>query len=306
VNLNVHVTVSHNSLRYFDYMRANYAALTSAKNSARFHVYCLDRHSALILRRDNSAFSITELPYGRGSWGHAQAIERAIQSIVPREINIIADSDVVLLMENWDRPLVEAMIEKRSYGIVGTRLEDIGGFSSGDTQYQQYKKKPTTTWMALSPFHDFSALQVRPDKTNFIEVTHEGLSKLYNLPIGFFVVKDTGWQIPSYLDDRKIPYFALDIVKPTSTEAKALKGINPYHDEFQWNGAPYLAHQRGSMTHRFRIDPLSVDFYDACDSFLGNPSWSVHATSSDRIRARLQDVVRFGRKAASRALKPFR
>lgn len=306
MNLNIHVTVSRNSLRYFEYMQANYDALISAENSARFHVYCLDRESARILRRENSALAITELPYGRGSAGHARAIERAIQSIVPGEINIIADTDVVLLMKNWDEPLVEALIEKRSYGIVGTRLEDIGGFSSGETKYQQYKKKPTTTWMALSPFHDFGALQVSPDKKNFIEVTNDGLSKLYNLPIGFFVVKDTGWQIPSYLNDRKIPYFALSIVKPTSTEAKALKGTNPYHDEFHWNGAPYLAHQRGSMTHRFRIDPLSVDFYNACDSFLGNPQWSVHATVNDRILARLQDVARFCRKSASMAVRPFR
>src|SRR5260370_27487074 len=122
-------------------MRANYDALTSAENSARFHVYCLERQGAHIRRRDNSAFAITELPYGRGSWGHAQAIERAIQSIVPGEINIIADSDVVLLMKNWDKPLVEAMIEKKSYGIVGTRLEDIGGGGAGGIQNTRTKKK---------------------------------------------------------------------------------------------------------------------------------------------------------------------
>src|SRR5260370_38303348 len=81
-------------------MRANYDALTSAENSARFHVYCLDRQSALILRRDNSAFAITELPYGRGSWGHAQTIERAIQSIVAGEINIFHQHEGVLIRNN--------------------------------------------------------------------------------------------------------------------------------------------------------------------------------------------------------------
>src|SRR5260370_22849766 len=154
-------------------MRANYDALTSAENSARFHVYCLDRQSALILRRDNSAFAITELPYGRGSWGHAQAIERAIQSIVPGEINIIADSDVVLLMKNWDKPLVEAMIEKKSYGIVGTRLEDIGGVESRDIKKKTKKKKKTTTNHALYAFLQFLSLSFASHKQKLIYGTNE-------------------------------------------------------------------------------------------------------------------------------------
>jgi len=40
------------------------------------------------------------------------------------------------------------------------------------------------------------------------------------------------------------------------------------------------------MTHRFASSSFS-HFYDACDSFLGT-RWSVQATSSDRIHARLQ------------------
>jgi len=306
MNINVHATVSSNSLGYFEYMRANYHALTSRENTLRFFVYCLDRGSAHHLKDDKTIHMVFPLAYGRGSGGHAQAIEHAIKNMVPGEPNIIADTDVVLLLKDWDKLLVDAMIDQKRFGIVGTRLEDIGGFSSGETKYQQYKKKPTTTWMALSGDYDFSGLQVRPDKSNFIEITNDELSALYNLPIGYFVVKDTGWQIPSYLQDRKIPYFALEIVKPTSPQAKALKGTNPYHDEFQWDGVPYLAHQRGSMRHRFRIDPLSVDFYDACDRYLGNPAWSVRPTWSDHLFAKIEDVARAARKLVVAILRPLR
>jgi len=306
MNINVHATVSYNSLGYYDYMLANYYALTSRENTLRFFVYCLDRGSAHHLKNDTAIHMLFPLAYGRGSGGHAQAIEHAIKNMVPGELNIIADTDVVLLLKNWDKMLVDTMISQKRFGIVGTRLEDIGGFSSGETKYQQYKKKPTTTWMALSSEYDFSSLQVRPDKNNVIEVTNEELSKLYNLPIGYFVVKDTGWQIPSYLQDRQIPYFALEIVKPTSTQSIALKGTNPYHDEFQWEGVPFLAHQRGSMTHRFRIDPLSVDFYDACDRYLENPPWSVRPKWNDHLFAKMQDVARAARRFAVVILKPLR
>ena len=154
----------------------------------------------------------------------------------------------------------------------------------------------------MSPQYDFSGLTVMPDKDNCIEVTTPELSELYQLPVGFFVVKDTGWQMPSYLHDHKIPYLALDIVKSTSPEAKALWGCNPYHDEFQLAGRPLVAHQRGSMKHRFRIDPLSVGFYDACDRYLNHPEWAVFPSVEDRIRAHGQDIVEM----IKRPLRPLR
>jgi hypothetical protein len=301
MRLNVHATVSFNSIGYYRYMRANYAALTSPENEVAVHVYCLDQECGSVLQRDGSLASVHTVPFGRGSSGHAQAIEAALARLVPGEINIIADTDVVMLMNEWDRPIVADMMNGSGYGIIGTRLEDINGFSSGTTKYQQYKKKPTTTWMALSPHYDFSRLRVRPDKVNEIEVMTQELSALYNLPVGYVVVKDTGWQIPSYLEENAIPYFALDIVKPTDPAAKALCGTSPYHDEFQWDGVPYLAHQRGSMTHRFRIDPLSVDFYDACDAYLGNPAWAPHATQEELARAKVVDAFRFGKRLVKKA-----
>lgn len=289
--INIHATVSSNSLRYFDYVRANYTGLCSDPKRLRFFAYCLDRHSHRVLSRDSRIHAAIEMEFGRGSIGHAKSIDAAIANFSAGEINIISDTDITILMRDWDRVIENLLTGDRAVGVVATRLEDIGGFSTGDTKYQQYKKKPSTTWMAVSPHYDFSGLTVMPDKENFIEVTTPELAELYQLPIGYFVVKDTGWQVPSYLHERRIPYIALDIVKPTSLQAKALRGCNPYHDEFQLDGVPLIAHQRGSMKHRFRIDPLSVDFYDACDRYLGEPQWAVFPTTGDRLRALGQDAV---------------
>lgn len=302
MNINIHATVSNNSLSYFDYVRENYLGLSANPSRVRFFTYCLDKRSYKKLSRDERVHQAIEMEFGRGSEGHAKAIDRAISNFVAGEINIISDTDIAILMQDWDVFLQDLLVGDESVGVVATRLEGIGGFSTGETKYQQYKNKPSTTWMAMSPHFDFSGLSVMPDKKNFIPVATEELSELYQLPIGYFVVKDTGWQVPSYLQSNRIPYIALDIVKPTSTEAKALRGTSSYHDEFHYHGTPFIAHQRGSMKHRFRIDPLSIDFYDACDQYLGKPAWRVVPTMHDRIKAAGQDLVGLI-KAPLRALK---
>ncbi|WP_230969328.1 hypothetical protein [Nitrogeniibacter aestuarii] len=302
MKIHVHATVSSNSVRYFEYVRANYEGLSTGSIPVHYYAYCLDSASHKALDGSGIVDEAIALKFGRGSKGHAMSIDTAISRFVPGDINVISDTDITILMQDWDRVIVDLLTGENAVGVVATRLEGIGGFSTGDTKYQQYKNKPSTTWMAMSPDYDFSGLTVMPDKDNFIEVTTQELSDLYQLPIGFFVVKDTGWQVPSYLHNHQIPYLALDIVKPTSADAKALKGCNPYHDEFQLNGQPFLAHQRGSMKHRFRIDPLSVDFYNACDAYLGQPSWAVHPGAADRLRAKGQDLVNLA-KQPIRALR---
>lgn len=308
MEIHIHTTVSSNSIRYFKYVQANYMGLRSGKIPVYFYTYCLDARSHRVFSKDPAITQSIALEYGAGSIGHARSIDTAIANFKKGQINIISDTDIAILMKDWDLALEKALCGAGATGVVATRLEDINGFSTGETIYQQYKKKPSTTWMAMSPHYDFSGLTVMPDKDNFIPVATPELSELYQLPIGYFVVKDTGWQVPSYLHDHKIPYFALDIVKPTSEQAIALKGVSPYHDEFHWGGKPFLAHQRGSMKHKFRIDPLSCDFYDACDKYLGNPAWAVFPTFMDRLEALGRDIVelikkpvRFARKILAHA-----
>ena len=289
--IDVHSTVSFNSIRYYDYMRANYRALADVPARVRFIAYCLDRPSAFWLSRVAGLAGVVAIPYARGSLGHALGIEAALQRCEPSAVHVIADTDTAVVARGWDSMIVEALTESQRYGILGVPYEDIGGFSTGVVLHQTYKRIPTMTWMAMSPHFDFRTLEARPDKGTAIELDTEELSKIYNLPVGFSVLKDVGWQIPGFIHHHGIPYLALNLVSPASPLAKPLAGTAPYHDEFHWDGIPFLAHQRGSMKHRFRIDPLSRDFYDACDTYLGNPSWSVHSTIFDRTLAKAQDML---------------
>lgn len=291
MEIHIHATVSSNSIRYFDYVCENYTGLSSGKIPLFFYAYCLDKESHRELSHDKRIHQAVGLEFGRGSTGHAKSIDTAIANFALGQINIISDTDIAILMKNWDVSLEKALCGPSAVGVVATKMEGLGGFNCGNIPIQHYKEKPTTTWMAISPQFDFSRLSVMPDKENYIAVNTPGLADLYQIPVGFQVLKDTGWQIPAYLKDNNIPYLSLDIVKPTSAEAIALKGCNPYHDEFHWDGKPFLAHQRGSMKHRFRIDPLSQDFYDACDRYLGNPAWAVHPTAKDRQKALMQDAI---------------
>lgn len=302
MNINVHFSVSSDSLNYFKYVRRNYIGLCSEPKKLRFHAYCLDEESYRHIRKDNLVFKVNALDYGRGSLGHAKSVNDAISKFVPAEINVISDTDIALLTNDWDLLLERLLLGVNSYGIVGVPYENVGGFSSDTGKTQTYKNIPTATWMAMSPEFDFSKLTVLPDKESVIHIDTLELAEVFQLPVGYQLLKDVGWQIPIYLHEHKIPYLALDIVKPTSPEAKVLRGCSPYHDEFQLDGQPLVAHQRGSMKHRFRIDPLSVDFYDACDRYLNNPSWAVFPTTGDRVSAFGQDVVN-ALKAPLRAIK---
>lgn len=304
IDIVFHVTVSWNSVGYLRYMVENYRNLADRPERVKFHAYSLDRISGLLLERDRAIDTLTTLPFARGSSGHAMAIETALAKTDATAVHVVADSDTVIFAKGWDTALVAAVGPDGPYGVIGTRLEDIGGFSSGDTPYQQYKKKPTTTWLALSPRFDFRALKVSPDKKNFIEIADDDLADTFQLPRGFFVVKDTGWQIPLFLKQHAIPYATFDLIKPTDKRSVPLNGTSPYHDEFHWQSAPYLAHQRGSMTHRFRIDPLSVGFYDACDRYFGQPSWRVGPIFMDRAMAPLQNLYRWAKRIAKAVLKP--
>ena len=291
MEIHIHTTVSSNSLRYFDYVCENYVGLSSGKLPVIFYAYCLDKESYNELSKDKRIHQAVDLEFGRGSIGHARSIDTAIANFAAGQINIISDTDIAILAQDWDLDLQQALCGPNAVGVVATKMEGFGGFNCGTLEIQHYKEKPTTTWMAISPQFDFSKLTVMPDKKNYIDVTNEELADLYQIPVGHKVLKDTGWQVPSYLKDNNIPYIAMDIVKPTSPKAIALKGCNPYHDEFHWNGKPFLAHQRGSMKHRFRIDPLSQDFYNACDKFLDNPSWAVFPTKKDKQKALVQDLI---------------
>ena len=275
MNITIHTTVSYNSISYLNYLYENYKHLSSKKTKIFFNLNCLDNMSYYYFKFDKRFNLVNRLGFERGSLGHALSLNQAIKDFDKKNLNIISDVDIVIVRKNWDILIQNFFFENSKLGMIGVSYENIDGFSTGASKFQTYKNQPTATWMVLSPKFNFSELSFLPQKDNFLNVNSKKLSNIYQLPIGFSLLKDVGWEIPMFLYNKKIQYKTLKIVKPVSKKSKVLYGLSQYHDEFHLDSIPFLVHQRGSMKHNFRIDQLSRDFYNACDKYLGFPVWSV-------------------------------
>jgi hypothetical protein len=264
--INIHVTVGSNSIPYYEYLRQNYTK-TANKHELVFHAYCLDDRSYDAML--NMSAHRYRVDSANGTEGHCNAIKVALKSFSVLEsdcANIIADADTVMLVKGWDEIVISIL---ENVGMFGSSYEEIGGKCSGNGLIQTYKNKPSATWVATSTKYDFSKLETEAFKHNHLKIKDEKMSTLYNLPIGYSLLRDTGWQIPSYLDDHKIPYNVLKQCKHDSG-AKVLKTGYDYHEEYQHNNEPFMGHQRGSLSKVFRQDKLSKAFYDVVDKHISD------------------------------------
>jgi hypothetical protein len=299
VPIRVHSFVNENSLPYFEYMVGNYRHMASREADLRFIAYSFAPGVTPALEGMEGVSKVVELyrlprffvkqtardwvkallavfgVYRRmgGSNGHAAGLNAAFAN-TGGGVDVIADTDTVVLKQDWDIFILDLL---QQYGIVGTSYEEIGGASSGSGKTQTYKRLPSLTWIALSPRHDFTKLDAAPEKRANIVIASDDLSALYNLPVGFELARDVGWKLPQYLRDRGIPSAVFDQVKPSSAAAKAVKSGNDYHEEYHWQGEPFLAHQRGSHQHRFRVGDLSGSFYEACERYLSTEERMLNA-----------------------------
>lgn len=261
--VNIHTTVSDFSFPFFEYMKENYTNTSSKKNELVFYAYCLDNKS---YNKASQIVNSIKSIESRGTDGHCNGVKSIFSNLkntAADSFDIICDSDTVMLVNSWDI-IIENILRK--VGILGSSYEKIGGYSSGNSNVQTYKNKPNLTWFAISRRYDFSKIQLDPGKNSHLDISNERLSDLYQLPIGYKLLKDAGWQIPSYLNDNSIPYKTLSHEKPTAL-AKVLKTNQDYHEEFQLDGIPFVAHQRGSMSKEFRKHKLSKSFYDVLDAY---------------------------------------
>jgi hypothetical protein len=204
---------------------------------------------------------------GSGSIGHALGIRSILSNLKIGEINVVSDSDCVVLTRDWDHKITDLM---REYKAIGTTYEDIGGFSSGDGNVQTYKRIPNFTWIALSPDYewDFDAMC---DKNSNLLIDTPELSDTFNLPIGYELFREPIWKFPVYLRENAIKHYPLVFVRPTSENARAITTGEDYHTEYQLNdGTPFVGHQRGSLSKAFREHHLSKTFYNACENYLGS------------------------------------
>jgi hypothetical protein len=223
-----------------------------------------------------------------GSTAHALCVEHALLYVNDGNIHVICDSDTVVVARGWDNLLRHKLINER-IGIVGASYEDIGGYSSGSSTSQTYKKIPNATWMALSPLYSWKGLNAVPEKSANLPISNDQQSKIYNLPVGYSVLRDVAWQIPQFLFDNKIPCQAWKQLKGSGDAAVIIKGLENYHEEFHATaGIPFIVHQRGSLRHAYRSAKMSIRFYDAVDHYVAqekkfDPRWSWERNLSDNI-----------------------
>lgn len=272
--IHIHTQTDQSTIGYVTYMLSSMVALADDPTDLKVTIHCLDERS-VVMARDvappNASVVMVSRPIWlidngslAGSSGHAAGVEDAFRSMTDGDIHIVADGDTVVLMPKWDVHVKDVL---SAVGIFGVTYEAIGGFSSGTAQGQTYKDIPNVVWCAFAPGHPWDKLQAQPCKDGNIDVTDVRLSRVYNLPIGHSVFRDVAWQIPEFLDTHGIKYMGMKQLKPTK-DAIVLKGLSDYHEEYHFNGEPFVVHQRGSLRHAFRQAKVSKQFYDAVDAYM--------------------------------------
>lgn len=281
--IHVHTQADKSTVPYAKFMWETMCSLANHPELLSLTVHCMgptaEARAIPWIQRGNAI-----VIHGRkgdplnGSNGHAACIASALAMTGDGAIHVICDSDTVVVAKGWDDYVRHRMLDG-GIGMMGTTYEDLGGFSSGANTVQTYKKVPTFTWCALSPMHDWRDLVVKPNKDHRVDITTPQLSQIYNLPVGFSVFGEAGWQVPQYLHDHALSYEGWQQLKPTK-DALVLAGLSDYHEEYHANGRiPIVTHHRGSMRHAYRGDRISNKFYGAVDKYLmteltATPKWT--------------------------------
>jgi hypothetical protein len=259
--IHLHTQIDSNTLSYANYMLKAAYHFANKKSLLLTTVHCLD---ASMKEKVDTQHNVSLTKSVGGSTGHGVAIMDALAMTNDGDIHVIADSDTVIVKQGWDDILRKKFFDE-NFDIVGGTYEDVGGFSSGTGKVQTYKKIPTLTWCALSPRNDWRDLNVLPNKSHMIQINTDELSVTYNLPKGYVVFGEVGYQIPQYLRDKNLSYEGWRQIKPTSSESIILSGLCDYHEEFHVDNEPFFVHHRGSLRHPFRLNKMSNDFYDRLD-----------------------------------------
>ncbi len=287
----LHCVVCDNSIDYFKYLLENYRSLASPSAQIEVIAHCTDDESYKIVHDQklvHRAIPVHRRPefyiYGNrhdvlnriklflgmapklgGSSGHAAGIKSAFKSTGQDGIDIIADTDTVILVPDWDLRLEKILAE---YAVIGTSYEQKGGVSSGVGNIQTYKTSPNLTWMAFSSRYPFYKLDPSHRLWSHLPIRTQEQADLYGVDIGSQLLRDIGWKMPQFLKDYRATACMLENVYPQSGKCKVLKAANNYNEEFQLDGVPFIAHQRGSRKHPFRSEPLSAPFYAAVENYI--------------------------------------
>lgn len=202
-------------------------------------------------------------PDRTSSWAHGEGLRGAMACCDGNDaINLVADSDTVVLKRGWDDDVRRVLV---NFHCFGTTFMPVGGFGAGNEPTQMYKGKPTFTWVALRPGTRWSGCDPQREHTT-LKVDTQALAELYGIPRGWELLRDVGWRLPGFLNDNGLTGFGMGRCR------KALTGLSDYHEEFELMGQPFVAHQRGSCRIPYMTDPRSREFYEACDRWVKAPT----------------------------------
>ena len=231
-------------------------------------------HSRKIARelstQPDKLFFFKHEPEGGGSTGHAKGLNRALHTSDPTHINVIADSDTVLLVKGWDNIIREMMLH---FSVVGTPYEDIGGACSGHGRGQTYKKLPGFVFFAAAPGCPIKSLDTEPNKQMPIYINDMKLSNRYNLPVGYTLFCDVGWRLPEWLEDRQLTHYEFNNLRlkdmPGCNECDIANELYSFKTQVPNTALPpvipFIAHQRSGRSTPY-MQGASKKFYDAAQT----------------------------------------
>lgn len=292
--LNIHIVVSSNSMKYFEYLIMNMKHTAKFSERLFFYSHCLDNNSFeknnknKNLSNSYAAFKqkdayrkktffewkiyfkslITNNHSLNGSNGHACGLNSIVRNMASlKGHNIIIDADCAILKKNWDLLICKFL---KNFDIIGTNYEEKGGFTSGNGINQTYKKLPNPVFMGVKNGINLSDLDWMPDKKKNLKIVNKELSDTFNLPIGYELVRDVGWRLPIIIYEKN---YSIKVTKyiPLQSKLRVLRTGTDYNQEYHFDKIPFLGHQRGSARFEFKKSKYSKKFYEYVEKTVGVP-----------------------------------
>lgn len=276
--IHVHSQVDSNSMPFLLFMWNSALQLANKPDLLMLTIHCLGDQSARhmnenIISNNMKNVKVVEVPHGAGSVGHSLGTDSALKMTSNGDINIIVDADTTVVAKGWD-DYVRLTVD-RGVGCAGPAylsFDDTNELAklhnSPLSLTHSYFNTPNLIWMILSPNYDFTNLQTVPQKQFHPEINTQELSQVYNIPIGYKLLRDVGWQIPEYLANNKIPFESWYLYKSWKPGAIVINGLADYHEEYQVEGIPFVLHHRGGSRHRFKSPGMSETFFARVEPYI--------------------------------------
>lgn len=284
MNILIHTFVSKETIPYFKYMRDNYNYYS--KNKLEFWLYTFDSTVENIFKNKHNTVLLdlnipAEIPdFAHPGYRHYLTIKTALNNFKKESINIIADTDTVVMLKNWDEYIYDML--KNNY-CVGCQYNTIW----------HYKNYPCFIWAAFGENcgFDYILKEPFPNKTNIYKFLTHNESEFYNYifyseshikmnsdllkkhnfenDYKSVMIADVGWDFPKFLVDNNLKYKVFDNISNFDFRHRFLNGYMAVnHVEYHINDIAFLAHQESGTARPFRKVSESSEFYEAYEKMI--------------------------------------